>query len=263
MNCPCRLYFERTVPIMLCEQSRSKFCANRPSRIVPGGTGFCANGPGARRNGCRQNGSRRNGSRRNGNTLIPLTKLYPPYPYPYSYIHIPQPHPIPISSSTHNTTHPYSYPILPLLEFGQNYSRPKWPRAETTHPINWPKRPRPKRPGRNEPGPKRPGFVLAGAFLSVAWPAGVQLLVFVCSSVSVVLFDTPGISRWRSQHVVSVESSSLFYHSIYLWFICFPWQSIDELENLYADRTTVCFEPWLKPRARLGSRKTGLSPPPQ
>ena len=46
-----------------------------------------------------------------------------------------------------------------------------------------------------------------------------------------------------------------------LWFICFPWWSIDELENLHADRTTVCFEPWQKPRARLGSCKTGLSPP--
>ena len=60
----------------------------------------------------------------------------------------------------------------------------------------------------------------------------------------------------------SVESSSLFHHSIYLWFICFPWRSIDELENLHADQTTVCFEQWQKPRARLGSRKTGLSPPP-
>ena len=38
-----------------------------------------------------------------------------------------------------------------------------------------------------------------------------QLLVFFCSSVLVVLFDTPGISRSRSQHV-SVESSSLFHH---------------------------------------------------
>ena len=53
------------------------------------------------------------------------------------------------------------------------------------------------------------------AFLSVAWPTGVQLLVFFCSSVLVVLFDTPGISRCRSQHV-SVESSSLLHHSIYL-----------------------------------------------
>ena len=104
-------------------------------------------------------------------------------------------------------------------------------------------------------------LVGAGAFLSVAWPTGVQLLVFFCSNVPVVLFDTPGISRCRSQHVVSVESSSLLHHSIYLWFICFPWWSIDELENLHADRTTVYFEPWQKPSARLGSRKTGLSLP--
>ena len=58
-------------------------------------------------------------------------------------------------------------------------------------------------------------LVWAGAFLSVAWPTGVQLLVFFCSSVPVVLFDTPGITRCRSQHV-SVESSSLLHHSIYL-----------------------------------------------
>ena len=38
---------------------------------------------------------------------------------------------------------------------------------------------------------------------------------FFCSSVLVVLFDTPGISRCQSQHV-SVESSSLLHHSIYL-----------------------------------------------
>ena len=74
------------------------------------------------------------------------------------------------------------------------------------------------------------------------------------------LLDIPGISRCRSQHV-SVGSSSLFHHSIYLWFICFPWWSNDELENLHADRTTVWFEPWQKPRARLGTRKTSLSPP--
>ena len=68
-----------------------------------------------------------------------------------------------------------------------------------------------------------------------------------------------------ANHALSLgwkESSSLFHHSIYLWFICFPWWSIDELENLHADRTTVCFEAWQKPRARLGSRKTGLSSPP-
>ena len=47
----------------------------------------------------------------------------------------------------------------------------------------------------------------------VAWPTGVQLLVFFCSSVPLVLFDTPGISRCRSQHV-PVESSSLLHHHV-------------------------------------------------
>ena len=46
--------------------------------------------------------------------------------------------------------------------------------------------------------------------MSVAWPTGVQLLVFFCSSVPVVLFDTQGISRCRLQHAVSVESPFLF-----------------------------------------------------
>ena len=55
-------------------------------------------------------------------------------------------------------------------------------------------------------------------------------------------WDDPGISGCRPQHV-PVESSSLLHHRIYLWFICFPWWSIDELENLHAERTTVCFEP--------------------
>ena len=43
--------------------------------------------------------------------------------------------------------------------------------------------------------------------------------------------------------------------------ICLPWWSIDELENFHADRTTICFEPWQKLRARLGPRKTGLNRP--
>ena len=111
-------------------------------------------------------------------------------------------------------------------------------------------------------GPDIQLFILVGlgrSFFVCCLAQRVQLLVFFCSSVPVVLFDTPGISRCRSQHVF-VESSSLLHHSIYLWFICFPWWSIDELENLHADRTTVCFEPWQKLRARLGTRNTGLSP---
>ena len=54
-------------------------------------------------------------------------------------------------------------------------------------------------------------------FCLLLGPLG-SLSGFFCSGVPMVLFDTPGISRCRSQHVVSVESSSLFHHSIYLWF---------------------------------------------
>ena len=74
---------------------------------------------------------------------------------------------------------------------------------------------------------------------SNSWTPGGPIRDRVCCFVK----DTPVISRCRSQHV-SVEYSSLLHHSIYLWFICFTWWSIDELENLHADRTTVCFEPW-------------------
>ena len=58
-------------------------------------------------------------------------------------------------------------------------------------------------------------LVWAGAFFSVAWPAGVRLLVFVCSSVPVVLFGAPGIFGCRSRHV-SVESLSLLHRGIYV-----------------------------------------------
>ena len=87
-------------------------------------------------------------------------------------------------------------------------------------PVNYPD-PDPDAGGsrvRLNDGPYINLFILVGlgrSFLSVAWPTGVQLLVFFCYSVPVVLFDTPGISRCRSQHV-SVESSSLLHHIIYL-----------------------------------------------
>ena len=55
------------------------------------------------------------------------------------------------------------------------------------------------------------------------WFSSAPVFQWCCS-------NTPGISRCRSQHI-SVESSSLLHHSIYLWFICFTWWSIDELEN--------------------------------
>ena len=37
VNCPSNFNFVRIIPVNLCERSRSKFCANRPSRIVSGG----------------------------------------------------------------------------------------------------------------------------------------------------------------------------------------------------------------------------------
>ena len=54
--------------------------------------------------------------------------------------------------------------------------------------------------------------------LSAAWPTRVQLLVFFCSSVPVVLFDTPGVSRYRLQHVVSVELSIDVFSLFSFWF---------------------------------------------
>ena len=44
----------------------------------------------------------------------------------------------------------------------------------------------------------------------VSRPTGVQLIVFLCFSIPVVLFDTP-MDLQMSQHVVSVESSSLLH----------------------------------------------------
>ena len=108
-------------------------------------------------------------------------------------------------------------------------------------------------------------------FISVGWGRSffVYCLAHRGSTVGFLLLQCssgvvrhPGIARYRSQNVVSVEFSSLFHHSICLWFICFPWWSIDDLGNLHADRTTVSFEPWQKLRARLGSRKTALRSPP-
>ena len=101
----------------------------------------------------------------------------------------------------------------------------------------------------------------AGAFFVCCLAHRGSTVGFRSLQCSVVLFDIPGIFSCQSQHVISVKSSSLFHHSIYLWFICFLWWSIDEWENLHADRTTVCFKLWQKPRTMLGSRKTCLSPP--
>ena len=57
---------------------------------------------------------------------------------------------------------------------------------------------------------------------------------------------SPGVGR---NTLFLSRPLSLFHHSIYLWFICFPWWCINELENLHTDRTTICFEAWQKLRA--------------
>ena len=118
-------------------------------------------------------------------------------------------------------------------------------------------------------GINRKGRVLdiqQGACSAVAereLPNGVQMLAFFCSSVPVVLFDTPGISRGRSQQVVSVESTSLFHHSMYPWFICFPWWSVDKLDNLHADRANnYMFWAITEDEGEVGIRKTNLTAHP-
>ena len=96
--------------------------------------------------------------------------------------------------------------------------------------------------------------------MSVAWPAGVRMLVFFCSGVPVVLFGAPGISGCRLR-CVSVGSSSLLRRSVCLWFVCFTWWSVGWLEGLRAGRAAVRFEPWWGLGAGLGARGAGLSPP--
>ena len=83
-------------------------------------------------------------------------------------------------------------------------------------------------------------------FLSVAWPTEVQLLVFFCCRIPVVVFDKPEISRCRSQHVVSVESLSLFHHSTSLSVIYFVSRDDPMMSKKASTRTeklTICLEP--------------------
>ena len=44
-----------------------------------------------------------------------------------------------------------------------------------------------------------------------------------------------------SQHVVSIEFSSLLHDRLYLGFICCPYWYMDNLEDLHTDRTNICF----------------------
>ena len=106
-------------------------------------------------------------------------------------------------------------------------------------------------------------LVGAGAFFVCCLAHGGSTVRFSFAPAFQWCCSTPQGSPGVGRNTLFLSSPHLFFHhSIYLWFICFPWWSIDELENLHVDRTTACFEPWQKPSARLGSRKTGLSPPP-
>ena len=49
-------------------------------------------------------------------------------------------------------------------------------------------------------------------FMSVAWPTGIQLLVFFCASV---VARYPRDLQVLAATLVSVDSLSLFHHSIY------------------------------------------------
>ena len=97
--------------------------------------------------------------------------------------------------------------------------------------------------------------------MSVAWPTGVKLLVFFCSSVSVVLFDTPGVSRCRSQHV--------FLSSPHLCFIVFIFVLLVFRDDPLMGKKTFTRTQQLYVFSNNRSRgrdwntvKTGLSPLP-
>ena len=69
---------------------------------------------------------------------------------------------------------------------------------------------------RHYDGPDLRLFILVGWDRSsspVASSTGAQLMIFFYFRFPLVLFDRPGISSVM-QHVVSVESSSLLFHSI-------------------------------------------------
>ena len=65
-------------------------------------------------------------------------------------------------------------------------------------------------------------WLVGAGLLSVSWPIGVEQVVFVCSSVSVVLQAPQGSPGVVSQRVVTVESSSLLHHSLFIDFNCCP-----------------------------------------
>ena len=53
-------------------------------------------------------------------------------------------------------------------------------------------------------------WMVGAGLLSVSWPIGIQLVVFFCSSVSVVLL-TPGVSTRYNCRVLVIASSQSFH----------------------------------------------------
>ena len=93
--------------------------------------------------------------------------------------------------------------------------------------------------------------------LSDALPLGIQQMVLVCSSISVVLFDTHHRDLQMSQYLNSVASSSLAHYGSYPF--SFQGLFIDRLGNLHADQTTSYFFRPGRIRGReFGSSKTRL-----
>ena len=81
------------------------------------------------------------------------------------------------------------------------------------------------------------GFLLLGPPGFNCWFSFAPVFQWCCSTPQ----GSPGVGR------------NTFLSSPHLCFIivfmCYLFASRDEIENLHADRTTVCFEPWQKLRA--------------
>ena len=75
--------------------------------------------------------------------------------------------------------------------------------------------------------------------LSDALPLGIQQMVLVCLSISVVLFDTYHRDLQMSQYLNSVASSSLAHYGSYPF--SFQGLFIDRLGNLHEDQTNSYF----------------------
>ena len=65
-----------------------------------------------------------------------------------------------------------------------------------------------------------------------------------------------------SQRVVSVDSSSLLHHGLFIDFNCWPWWHINERADLHASRNSQldCLNRGGRWGWRFARRKTGLSP---